>query len=72
MPRKFKTEEAKRKNYDYHNNYNKENYRNIKIKLRNTDDADLIKRIQEESEKGRSYSEIARTALRHYYEKSTR
>lgn len=70
MPRKFKTEEAKRKNYDYHNNYTNEKYKRIIIQLKLRDDAELINWMDGETASGHSYSDLAKTALRRYYEKS--
>lgn len=70
MARHFATEKAKRNNYDYRNNYSKEKYRRAMLKLKRSDDSDIIAWLEEKKRNGESVANIAKEALIKYYEKS--
>lgn len=62
MKRKI-TEQQKQ----YNAEYQKENYTNIIMTLKQSEDGDLIEWLNEQKEWGYSFNEIARTALWEYY-----
>lgn len=70
MPRHFATEQAKRNNYDYRNEFNKKTYKKIRVALKRSEDSDIIEWLVEKNRAGESISSIMKTALIRYYEKS--
>lgn len=68
--RHFATEQAKRNNYNYRQQYAKKTYKRIGVQLKKSEDSDIIKWLEDEVSKGESYSGITNKALRNYYEKS--
>ena len=68
--RHFATEQAKRNNYNYRQQYAKKTYKRIGVQLNKSEDSDIIKWLDEKKQNGESYSSVAQKALRNYYEKS--
>lgn len=63
MKRKL-TEQQKQ----YNAEYQKENYTKINMKLKHSEDGDLIEWLNEQKEWGYSFNEICKAALRDYFE----
>lgn len=61
-----------RNNSDYINEYMKKNYYSICLSLKYAKDGEIIDWLNEQREWGYSYNEIARTALREYFEEEKR
>lgn len=55
------------KKIQYNNEYNKSNYKKVNMRLKHSEDGDLIEWLNEQKEWGYSFNEIARTALWEYY-----
>lgn len=51
----------------YSAEYQKTNYKKVNMRLKQSEDGDLIEWLNEQKEWGYSFNEIARTALWEYY-----
>lgn len=56
------------KKIQYNAEYDKENYTKINMKLKYSEDGDLIEWLNDQKEWGYSFNEIAKAALRDYFE----
>lgn len=61
-----------RNSSDYINEYMKKNYYSIRLALKYAQDGEIIDWLNEQRDWGYSYNEIARTALREYFEEEKR